>query len=38
MKVVSIIQGAGVWASWLKVMGEPISSVITPAMSIIWAA
>src|SRR4029079_8668077 len=38
MKVVSIIHGAGVWASWENEIGEPISSVMTAAMSIICAA
>ncbi len=37
-KVLSIIHGAGAWASWLNVMGEPISSVTTWAMSIMRAA
>ena len=38
MKVLSIIHGAGDWASWEKLMGEPISSVMTAAMSIMRAA
>ncbi len=38
MNVLSIIHGAGDWASWLNEMGEPISSVITAAMSIMRAA
>ena len=38
MKVLSIIHGAGAWASWEKVIGQPISVVITWAMSIMRAA
>ena len=38
MKVLSIIHGAGAWASWLKLIGLPISVVITWAMSIMRAA
>ena len=34
----SIIHGAGDWASWEKVIGEPISVVMTSAMSIMRAA
>jgi hypothetical protein len=38
MKLLSIIHGAGVCASWEKLMGDPISSVMTWARSIIRAA
>ena len=38
MKVLSIIHGVGDWASCEKVMGEPISSVMIAAMSIMRAA
>jgi hypothetical protein len=34
----SIIHGAGVWASCEKEIGEPISSVMTAARSIIFDA
>ena len=38
MKVLSIIHGAGDWASCEKLIGEPISVVMTWAMSIMRAA
>ena len=38
MNELSIIHGAGAWASWAKLIGEPISVVITWAMSIMRAA
>ena len=38
MKLLSIIHGAGDWASCEKVIGDPISVVITWAMSIMRAA